>query len=249
MSSLAAQLAGKSDEEIVKVLQRKMLQQGNTEATEYLRSVDPKRADTLRWKLVASLENIGRRKTARASARPAPRRAPEAVSPAPRAPETGRGEEKKERPRGRVVGDRYQLGELLGKGGFARVYKALDLQTGQQLAVKEIQKDLLSKTELPKILSEGKVLAELQHINIVQFVELIMEKKQVYFVMEYISGGSLYHIMKRFGVFPESLVCVYVAQSLLALEYLHAQNILHRDVSAFFSRLIQKCSYFHLLLS
>ena len=136
---------------------------------------------------------------------------------------------KKEKARGAVIGGRYQLGELLGKGGFARVFKALDLETGQQLAVKEIQKDLLSKAELPKILNEGKVLAGLSHTNIVKFVELIMEK-QVYFVMEYISGGSLYHTMKRFGVFPESLVCIYVAQTLLALEYLHAQGVLHRDI-------------------
>ncbi len=135
-----------------------------------------------------------------------------------------------------------------GKGGFARVFKALDLQTGQQLAVKEIQKDLLSKTELPKardescrvssfsnarqILNEGKVLSQLSHTNIVKFVELIVEKQKVYFVMEYISGGSLYHTMKRFGVFPESLICIYVAQTLLALEYLHSQNVLHRDIKA-----------------
>ena len=158
---------------------------------------------------------------------------------------------KKEKPKGIVIGGRYQLGELLGKGGFAKVYKALDMQTGQQLAVKEIQKDLLSKSELPKILNEGKVLATLNHTNIVKFHELIMERKQVYFVMEYISGGSLYHTMKRFGTFPESLVGMYIAQSLLALEYLHAQNVLHRDIvrpSLFFSIIITTlCTHLFLL--
>lgn len=135
---------------------------------------------------------------------------------------------KEEKPKGAVIGGRFQLGELLGKGGFAKVYKALDLQTGEQLAVKEIQKDLLNKSELPKILNEGKILAGLKHTNIVKFIELVHEKKQIFFVMEYVSGGSLYHTMKRFGVFPESLVCIYTAQTLLALEYLHAQKVLHR---------------------
>ena len=74
------------------------------------------------------------------------------------------------------------------------------------------------------------MLSELSHTNIVKFVELVVERQKVYFVMEYISGGSLYHTMKRFGVFPESLICVYVAQTLLALEYLHSQHVLHRDI-------------------
>ena len=250
--SLVALLEGKDDDEVVKVLQRKMLSGHNNEATEFLRAVDPKRADTLRWKLVASLENIGKtkKKTARSgpssSPKPVPKKMASSAEELPRIAEAGNGglsksmpaametsgssSASKNKPKGRIVGERYQMGELLGKGGFARVYKALDLQTGEQLAIKEIQKDLLSKTELPKILNEGKVLAELKHNNIVKFVQLIMEKKQVYFVMEYISGGSLYHTMKRFGVFPESLVCMYMAQALLALEYLHAQNVLHRDI-------------------
>lgn len=114
---------------------------------------------------------------------------------------------------GKVLAERYQLGELIGKGGFARVYKALDLTTGEQVAVKEIEKDLVSKTELPKILSEGQILSRLcvfvfvdarfscclfssknksvcrNHDNIVQFIELVQDKKQIYFVMEFISGG------------------------------------------------------------
>lgn len=91
-------------------------------------------------------------------------------------------------------------------------------------------KDLLSKTELPKILNEGEVLGKLRHPNIVHFLELIQERKQIFFVMEYVSGGSLYHTMKRFGVFPEQLATIYVAQTLQALSYLHQQGILHRDI-------------------
>jgi hypothetical protein len=207
--SLVAQLQGASDEEIVRVLQKKMLTSGNAEATEFLRSIPSERADAIRWKLVESLESIGRKKQAAGggggggakrssgaapasggAAQPAKQTAALAVPANPTAAATspgqqrravaqaaaqaGRGkapgaagaapsplsksagaeeagEEKKDKAKGAVVGSRYQLGELLGKGGFARVFKALDLQTGQQLAVKEIQKDLLSKTELPKV--------------------------------------------------------------------------------------------------
>ena len=197
----------------------------------YLKNIPPEKAETLRWKLVESLENIGRKKKQSRSNMnknkdQAKLKANHGVSKSADHIE----EMKKEQPKGLVIGGRFQLGELLGKGGFAKVFKALDLKTGEQLAVKEIQKDLLNKAELPKILNEGKILAGLSHTNIVQFIELVQDKRQIYFVMEYVSGGSLYHTMKRFGVFPESLVCIYTAQTLLALEYLHAQNVLHRDI-------------------
>ena len=64
MSALVAQLQGASDEEIVRVLQKKMLTSGNSEATEYLRSIPSERADASRWKLVESLESIGKKKQA-----------------------------------------------------------------------------------------------------------------------------------------------------------------------------------------
>lgn len=177
---------------------------------------------------MASLESIGNKK----KKAPVPKKVA-APAPAPAAAAASRkSADDTKKKRGLVIGEgRYQLGEVLGKGGFARVFKALDLQSGQTVAVKEIQKDLLSKSELPKILKEGEILAQLSHTNIVKFHQLIMEKKQLYFVMEYVSGGSLYHTMKRFGLFPESLVGVYTAQSLLALEYLHAQGVLHRDIN------------------
>ena len=223
--SLVAQLQGASDEEIVRVLQKKMLTSGNAEATEFLRSIPSERADAIRWKLVESLESIGRKKqaagggggksgsgsvSASGTSPAATPKQPTALAPPAAAAGGGggnvspgqqrrvvavaaaqagaaaavaaagrsktaagergsggsalsksageEGEEKKERAKGAVVGGRYQLGELLGKGGFARVFKALDLQTGQQLAVKEIQKDLLSKTELPKVTTRKAVL-------------------------------------------------------------------------------------------
>jgi hypothetical protein len=60
--SLVERLRGCSDDEIVRALQKQMLLGGNAEATEFLRSLPPERADGIRWKLVEALENIGKKK-------------------------------------------------------------------------------------------------------------------------------------------------------------------------------------------
>lgn len=145
-------------------MQRRILANGNEEATAYLKALPPDRADALRWKLVASLESIGQRKQrskkkrsaataakqapapaaptasvprAQPAAKAAPARAPAAVAePAPAtAASTEDGAEAspaKRKTRGKLLAERFQMGELIGKGGFARVYKALDLTTGEQ---------------------------------------------------------------------------------------------------------------------
>lgn len=70
----------------------------------------------------------------------------------------------------------------------------------------------------------------LKHRNCLGFYELIETKKYIYFILEYVEGGSLYKLLKRFGVFPEPLVAVYIEQALQALAYVHEKGILHRDI-------------------
>lgn len=69
----------------------------------------------------------------------------------------------------RVIGGRYQMGEAVGRGGFATVYRALDTERGDFVAVKEIEKRLLAPDQLPKIMQEAELLKTLSHENIVGF--------------------------------------------------------------------------------
>ncbi len=87
MSSLVERLRGCSDDEIVRALQKQMLLGANAEATEFLRSLPPERADAIRWKLVDALESIGKKKAQknRPIAKPAPVSAAASAPPPPAA--------------------------------------------------------------------------------------------------------------------------------------------------------------------
>eukprot|EP01087_Luapelamoeba_hula_P018230 TRINITY_DN5854_c0_g1_i1.p1 TRINITY_DN5854_c0_g1~~TRINITY_DN5854_c0_g1_i1.p1 ORF type:complete len:1017 (-),score=213.53 TRINITY_DN5854_c0_g1_i1:99-3149(-) len=124
----------------------------------------------------------------------------------------------------------YQLGESLGRGAFGRVYKGLSFKTGQVVAVKQINKDMLTPTQLPSIMQELELLQKLSHQHIVKFIEFFEINEYLYFVLEYVEGGSLHDAMKKFGVFPEELLVLYITHVLLGLEYLHDQNVVHRDI-------------------
>ena len=125
---------------------------------------------------------------------------------------------------------RYKLGEVLGKGAFGTVHKALDVQTGEQFAIKQIPlvgaKDQVSAS----ILSEIELLKQLNHRNIVKYVDLVQSPHSISIVMEMVEAGSLALIIRKFGLLPEPLVCLYVKQVLNGLVFLHDQGVIHRDI-------------------
>lgn len=126
---------------------------------------------------------------------------------------------------------RYQFGDELGKGAFGRVFRGLNITTGEVVAIKQIEKDKI-KDSLPAVMRELELLQKLDHPNIVKFVEYIDTPDHLYFTLEFVEGGSLYATMKRFGSFPESLLVIYITQVLRGLQYLHTKGVIHRDIKA-----------------
>ncbi|KIY52431.1 Pkinase-domain-containing protein [Fistulina hepatica ATCC 64428] len=124
----------------------------------------------------------------------------------------------------------YQLGDSLGKGAFGQVYRALNWATGETVAIKEITLSNIPKAELGEIMSEISLLKNLNHPNIVKYKGFVKEREFLYIILEFCENGSLNHILKRFGKFPENLVAVYISQVLEGLVYLHDQGVIHRDI-------------------
>eukprot|EP01012_Entosiphon_sulcatum_P046267 TRINITY_DN6208_c0_g1_i1.p1 TRINITY_DN6208_c0_g1~~TRINITY_DN6208_c0_g1_i1.p1 ORF type:complete len:617 (+),score=67.14 TRINITY_DN6208_c0_g1_i1:26-1876(+) len=126
-------------------------------------------------------------------------------------------------------------GTVIGQGSFGRVFMGMNTRTGALIAIKAID---CSKKQIAMstIEREVNIMKKLQHEHIVQYygtaTKGTAKRKQLYILMEYVPGGSLEALLRKFGTFSEAVVHVYTGQILHGLEYLHAHNILHRDIKA-----------------
>ncbi|KAK9470484.1 kinase-like domain-containing protein [Dipodascopsis tothii] len=127
-------------------------------------------------------------------------------------------------------GENYTLGDCLGKGAFGAVYRALNWETGETVAVKQIRLADLPRSEVKTIMTEIDLLKNLKHPNIVEYRAFVKDDDCLYMILEYCENGSLRSIYKRFGKFPETLVALYIAQVLEGLVYLHDEGVIHRDI-------------------
>lgn len=125
----------------------------------------------------------------------------------------------------------FQIGECIGKGAFGTVSKGLHIDSGQMVAIKKINiKNVTEKALLASIDSEVSLLRKLNHRNIVKYLDCQRTDTSLFLILEYVEGGSLASILKKFGSFPESLCAIYIQQVLRGLEYLHDQGVVHRDI-------------------
>eukprot|EP01105_Mastigella_eilhardi_P010150 TRINITY_DN2378_c0_g1_i7.p1 TRINITY_DN2378_c0_g1~~TRINITY_DN2378_c0_g1_i7.p1 ORF type:complete len:1065 (+),score=196.41 TRINITY_DN2378_c0_g1_i7:336-3197(+) len=125
----------------------------------------------------------------------------------------------------------YLLGEKIGEGAYARVYKALDMATGKVVAVKRFNAGL-DQGALSNVVKEIQVLKNLHHKNIMKIFGVHEECDCLHILLEYCENGSLLGMLREFSKFPEHLAAVFVKQVLDALVYLHSHDVIHRDLKA-----------------
>ena len=128
----------------------------------------------------------------------------------------------------------WRKGELLGQGAYGQVFLGLNTDTGQLLAVKQVQlskeRSKASDQLISALESEIALMAGLVHDNIVRYVGSQRSSHHLNIFLEFVSGGSLAGVLKTFGRFSEKLVKLYIKQILAGLQYLHQHNIIHRSV-------------------
>ncbi|MDR2654713.1 MAG: Stk1 family PASTA domain-containing Ser/Thr kinase [Oscillospiraceae bacterium] len=132
---------------------------------------------------------------------------------------------------GRKLDRRYEILELIGAGGMANVYKALDIHEDKIVAVKILRDEFLSNDEFVKrFKDEFKAIAVLSHPNIVKVYDISFSEKIQFIVMEYVNGITLKEYIAQEGRIGWKDVVHYSKEALRALQHAHDKGIVHRDI-------------------
>ena len=132
---------------------------------------------------------------------------------------------------GLVFDNRYKIEKIIGIGGMAVVYKAIDLLMRRVVAVKMLKDDIAADEQsVRRFINESKAVAMLSHPNIVNIYDVSVRDNVKYIVMEYVEGITLKNYMTHKGVLSLREILSYSEQILSALDHAHTKGIVHRDI-------------------
>jgi predicted Ser/Thr protein kinase len=131
----------------------------------------------------------------------------------------------------RAVGDRYEVGDLLGAGGMGVVFLADDLKHKRKVAIKVLSPELAADAKIvERFEREAKTAAGLDHRGIVPIYEAGSESGLHYFVMQYVEGQPLGEILRQKPPAPIAFATRVLSEAAAALAHAHRQGVVHRDV-------------------
>mmetsp|Transcript_16271 Transcript_16271/g.22869 ORF Transcript_16271/g.22869 Transcript_16271/m.22869 type:complete len:393 (+) Transcript_16271:28-1206(+) len=125
----------------------------------------------------------------------------------------------------------FELLKVVGKGSFGKVMQVRKKDTGEIYAMKVLKKDqLVKRKQVAHTKTERKVLENIVHPYIVSLRFAFQTDTKLYMILDYFAGGELFFHLKTQGRFEEKRAMFYAAQIVLALECLHSQAIVYRDL-------------------
>ncbi|KAA8525607.1 hypothetical protein F0562_007462 [Nyssa sinensis] len=129
-----------------------------------------------------------------------------------------------------ILFGKYEMGRLLGKGTFGKVYYGKQMASGESVAIKVINKEQVKKEGMmEQIKREISVMRLVKHPNIVELKEVMATKTKIFFVMEYVKGGELFAKVAR-GKMREDTARKYFQQLISAVDFCHSRGVSHRDL-------------------
>ncbi|MEV7396084.1 Stk1 family PASTA domain-containing Ser/Thr kinase [Aeromicrobium sp. NPDC092404] len=132
---------------------------------------------------------------------------------------------------GRVLDDRYLVGDRIARGGMASVFQAVDRRLDRAVAIKVMHHGLGDDQQFTdRFVREAKSAAKLNHRNVVSVFDQGRDGDVTYLVMEYVPGRTLRDVMREEAPMPPYRALELLEQVLVALSAAHAAKIIHRDV-------------------
>lgn len=132
---------------------------------------------------------------------------------------------------GKVIDNRYEVLSLIGVGGMSNVYRAVDKQTGQEVAIKFLKEEFFENEELVRrFKNESKAISLLNHECIIKVIDFNISDKEKYLVVEYIKGVTLKEFIENRGKLNWEETSVFANIILGALGHAHENGVVHRDL-------------------
>uniref|UniRef100_A0A8C1VSE7 Mitogen-activated protein kinase kinase kinase 1 n=1 Tax=Cyprinus carpio TaxID=7962 RepID=A0A8C1VSE7_CYPCA len=131
-------------------------------------------------------------------------------------------------------GKEWLKGQQIGLGAFSSCYQAQDVGTGTLMAVKQVTYVRNTSSEQEEVVEalreEIRMMGLLNHPNIIRMLGATCEKNNYNLFVEWMAGGSVSHLLNKYGAFKEGVIINYTEQLLRGLAYLHENQIIHRDI-------------------
>lgn len=127
--------------------------------------------------------------------------------------------------------DNYEIGDELGKGAYATVYRCKHRKTGETWAVKVVDKSKAGPKDINDVQHEVTMMKTVgHHPHVVQLIEFFDTPQNMYLVLELLEGGMLFDRIVQLKHYSEACASRLIKNFLLALEHIHSKGIMHRDL-------------------
>lgn len=131
----------------------------------------------------------------------------------------------------RICADDFQTLQVIGKGAFGTVKLVQKVDNGKLYAMKMMRKaEMIKHDQLAHIKAERDLLAESESPWVVQLYYSFQDANYLYLIMEYLPGGDMMTLLINLDIFAEDMCRFYVAECILAIESVHRQGFVHRDI-------------------
>ncbi|MBO4384561.1 MAG: protein kinase [Clostridia bacterium] len=131
----------------------------------------------------------------------------------------------------KILNERYKIVEMIGSGGMADVYKGVDLESGEDVAIKALKKEYSSDPQYLRRLSrEANAMVSLKNEHVVSLIDIGTEDDVHYLVLEYVKGKTLREYMDQNGPIKPHVAVGMMCDVLDGLAHAHQKGLVHRDV-------------------